>query len=432
MSNIKATLKTASKDDGYCFVLDADGQKLDPTRQEKAWHQIRHEKADLVRLYPMTIRLKKIIPREKINTDPVHLGIDDGAKFVGLALVQKCATKNKVLLKAVIEHRQDVSHLMEVRKGYRRYRRAQKRYRPVRFDNRGNSRKAGRIPPSIRQKKQAIVRVAREILNFVRINRISLEDTAFDIRAMTDGYKPYRWQYQKSNRLDENIRKAVIIRDNNKCALCGKGNCALEAHHITPRRENGSNTPANLITLCKKCHEIISKDETAYTEKLYGIISGRNISGLLYAQHVMQGKAWLRSQLSEFASLELTDGGTTANRRIDWNLEKTHSNDAICCTGLKPDNWSMPPVWRIKPMRRKSKARTESVVNFRHRDIVSYTDQKGKTYTGYITALYPDKQQLNFQAPEKHLKRVNVRKCKMVWRFNKIYWFDECWQAFSG
>ena len=80
---------------------------------------------------------------------------------------------------------------------------------------------------------------------------------------MTDDYKPYRWQYQKSNRLDENLRKATILRDGCRCQECGKSNCILEVHHIRARRYGGANTIGNLITLCKKCH-----DKTESREKV--------------------------------------------------------------------------------------------------------------------------------------------------------------------
>lgn len=42
------------------------------------------------------------------------VGIDDGSAHVGLAIVQKCPTKNKVVFKGTIEQRQDVKHLMDI------------------------------------------------------------------------------------------------------------------------------------------------------------------------------------------------------------------------------------------------------------------------------------------------------------------------------
>ena len=121
-------------------------------------------------------------------------------------------------------------------------------------------------------------------------------------------------------------------------------------------------------------------------------------------------------------SLILTTGGDTANKREDWNIAKTHSNDAVCITALKPEN-VLVREWSIKPMRRKSKAGIDEVCGFRHRDYVTYTYSNGEMYTGYVTAMYSELHALNFQSPTKHCKKVNALKCKLIWRYNKIYWF---------
>ena len=133
----------------YSFVLDADGKSLSPTKEVKAWYMVRKGKAKLVSKYPMTIQLKRVIPTDEICKDEVRIGIDDGGLHTGIALVQKCQTKNKVLFKGTIEQRNDVKHLMNVRKGYRRYHRYYKRYRKARFDNRRSSKRQDRIAPSI-------------------------------------------------------------------------------------------------------------------------------------------------------------------------------------------------------------------------------------------------------------------------------------------
>lgn len=357
----------------------------------------------------------------KGNAPEIVLGIDDGSKSVGIALVQKCATHNKPVFKGVIELRQDIKHLMDVRRSYRRYKRNHKRYRPARFHNRTSSKRKGRIAPSIKQKKDAVLRVVKQLNKVVPISKIVLEDVAIDIRAMTEGYKPYRWQYQKSNRLDENLRKATILRDGCKCKMCGKDNCILEVHHITPRKFKGADTLNNLITLCSKCHNAVAGVELGYKDTFYGLTGGSNIR-FDYAQHVMQGKAYLREGLSKVAPLELATGGDTANKRIDWDIEKTHSNDAICITGLRPSEAGIRS-WNVKPMRRKTKAKIESLNGFAHRDIVKYTKRSGEAYVGYITALYPEKKQCNITTLEdKILKRYGIKSLAMVWRFNKIQW----------
>lgn len=408
----------------YVFVLDANGKHLSPTKEQKAWFFIRKKRATLVSKYPMVIQLNKEIPDDKICKDEIRCGIDDGGLHTGIALVQKCQTKNKVLFKGVIEQRNDVKHLMDVRRGYRRYHRYHKRYRPARFNNRSSSKKEGKIAPSILQKRQATIRAVAQLNKWINITDYWLEDVAIDIRALTDGFKPYKWQYQKSNRLDENIRKAVILRDGCQCVECGRTNCKLEVHHIKPRRLNGSNALSNLITLCERCHQNTEGREELFMDKYFALLNSSDNKYLNYAQHVMIGKKWLREQLSSLGILHLTNGGDTANKRIDWNIEKFHSNDAICITNLQPDTCDVKE-WTIKPMRRQSKAKADNVLGIKHRDLVEYTFKSGETHRGYVTALYPKQNAINFQSPAKHCKKVSAKKCRLLWKFNKIYWLDD-------
>lgn len=406
----------------YAFVIDNCGRKLSPTPVNKAWYLIRKKRAILVDKYPMTVQLTKEVPNEDIDKSEFVCGIDDGSKYIGIAIVQKCKTRNKVVFKGTVELRQDVKHLMDVRRGYRKYRRYHKRYRPARFDNRSASKRRGRIAPSIKQKRQSTLRVINRLNRYINITKYHLEDVMIDIRALTEGYKLYRWQYQKSNRLDENLRKATILRDKCKCMECGKTNCMLEAHHIVPRRLKGSDSISNLIALCESCHNKTEGKEEQSIKHYQAMIKGKNIR-FDYAMHVMQGKTYLRDELSKLGKLVLTTGGDTANKRIDWGIEKSHSNDAIVISGLKPTTCDIKD-WVIKPMRKKSKSRTDSVMGFRHRDLVKYTKKNGENYIGYITAMYSDKKQCNITTTEgKVLKRYGIKSLNLIWRFNKIYWF---------
>lgn len=405
------------------YVLDGEGKPLSPTKETKAWYMIRKGKAKLVSKYPMTIQLIRIIPKEDICKDEVRMGIDDGSLHVGIAVVQKGKKKNKVLLKGTIEERNDVKKLMETRREYRRNRRSNKRYREKRFDNRTSKHRSG-IAPTIKQNKQATIRVIDTINKIIPVTKYYLEDVKIDIRALEDGYKPYKWEYQKSNRLDENIRKAIIIRDNNTCKMCGKKKGVMEVHHILPKRLSGTDSIDNLITLCHKCHKKVTKRETKYIKYFNKILDNEDVNinkKLNHASHVMIGKKYLQDNLKDRGNLFLTTGGDTANKRYDWHIEKTHSNDAICITGLKPDNTNIKD-WSIKPIRRQSKAKTKNVLGFKHKDYVEYTYKNGETHKGYVTALYPDVKALNFQSKTKHCKKVNAKKCKLLWSFNKIMW----------
>lgn len=407
----------------YCFVLDAQGNKLSPIKENRAWYLIRKQKAVLKSKFPMVIQLKREIPSDELDTSSVHLGIDDGSKLVGIALVQKCKTRNKPILKGTIELRTDVKEKMSVRRGYRRYRRQNKKYRPARFYNRSSSKREGRIPPSIKQKKDSILRVVKQLLKWIRIDHIYLEDVFINIRALEKGYKPYRWEYQQSNRLDENIRKAVVLRDHNSCQNCGVTKIRLEVHHITPRRLNGSDSIHNLITLCSVCHEKVTGDELAHTKRFYKKIKASKII-FTDAMHVMQGKTFLQNMLKKIAPVSLTTGGDTANKRIDWGIEKTHANDAIAICGsiVGPKQCDIKN-WVIKPMRKRSKKKIDMINGFYHRDFVQYTKRNGERYLAYITAMYPEKNECNMTTIDgKVLKRYGLSRLKLIWRFNKIYW----------
>ena len=406
----------------YCFVLDYDGKPLSPTKENKGWYLLRKGRATLEKKYPMTIRLNKKIKDRDIDKSKVHVGIDDGSKHVGLSIVQEGQKRNKVVFKSTIELRQDVKKLMESRRGLRRYKRYHKRYRPCRFNNRKSSKNKGKIAPSIKQKKQSTIRIVEEINKHLRINHIHLEDVAIDTRALTDGYKPYKWQYSKSNRLDENIRKATIMRDNNTCQMCKKSNVSMEVHHIVPKRLNGSNSIHNLIILCKSCHKKVTGVEDKYIDTLQSIVGKKSNNFLNHASHVMIGKYYLQQELTKIASLRLTTGEDTANKRIDWDIDKSHSNDAVVITNLIPSKDLDIEEYTIKPIRRKSKAIYNNVNGVKHRDIIQYTYRNGETHTGYVTGLRPSRNAVNFQSPTKHCKAVNVNKVKLLWKFTNIYW----------
>lgn len=406
----------------YCFVVDRNNRPLAPTKVNKGWYLIRKGRAKLKSKYPMVIQLEKETESDTDDKSHIVCGIDDGSSHIGIAIVQKCPTKNKVVFKGTIEQRQDVKHLMDLRRGYRRYHRNHKRYRAARFDNRASSRRKGRLAPSIKQKKDATLRVLYQLNKWINIEEYYLEDVAIDVRAMTDGYKPYRWQYQKSNRLDENLRKAAIFRDDCKCQECGKSNCVLEVHHIRARRFGGADTIGNLITLCSQCHQKTKGREREFEERYFSKIESKP-KRFDDAMHVMQGKYYLRGKISELGILHLTNGGETANKRIEWDIEKSHSNDAICITNCILDTCDVKE-WTIKPMRRKSKSKTDSILGIKHRDLVEYTYKNGEVYCGYVTALYPELYALNFQSTTKHCKKVNARKCRLLWKYNKIYWLD--------
>ena len=49
------------------------------------------------------------------------------------------------------------------------------------------------------------------------------------------------------------IRSQILLRDHFRCRECNYYK-HLEVHHIIPRSKGGTDDPANLITLCQRCH----------------------------------------------------------------------------------------------------------------------------------------------------------------------------------
>jgi predicted restriction endonuclease len=70
-------------------------------------------------------------------------------------------------------------------------------------------------------------------------------------------------------RLSKEFRYKILERDNFRCRFCNRGgkhsDYILEVHHIVWRRHGGSDNPANLMTICCRCHDILH----------YGVESGR-------------------------------------------------------------------------------------------------------------------------------------------------------------
>ena len=57
--------------------------------------------------------------------------------------------------------------------------------------------------------------------------------------------------------VDSELRAAVLARDGSRCQACGCKTSG-QIHHIQPRGAGGDNAIENLMTLCGRCHMIIS------------------------------------------------------------------------------------------------------------------------------------------------------------------------------
>ena len=229
------------------YVLNNDGSPLMPCTEAKARHLVEGGKAKVVRRTPFIIRLTFLVEGE-VNTEAVTLGVDAGSSLIGVSVT----TEGRVLLEAEVEVRNDVPQNMEERRSKRRARRNRKtRYREARLDNR--KRPKGWLTPTMETKVRTHENVIDKLCSILPVSRIVIESASFDIQKIRDpGIEGE--EYQQGEQLGyENVKAYVKARDGFRCRSCGSRD-HIEVHHIRQRKDGGSNSPDNLVTLCHECH----------------------------------------------------------------------------------------------------------------------------------------------------------------------------------
>ena len=298
-----------------------------PCSQRKARILLKEDKAIINKYNPFTIQLTYATGETKQDC---HIGVDTGAKHIGIAVT----SEDKILYKAEIELRQDVSSNLDSKRIYRRGRRNRNcRYRKPRFLNRKRTDKW--LPPSLQNR-------INHTFTWIEVGKF---DTAKMINHDINGVD---YQYgQTYGFFDE--RYFVFARDNYTCQMCGKSKDKIfQTHHIIYRSNGGTNRVDNLITVCTGCHTSENHKE----------------GGILYkwqAEHkkVKQYKEppfmnTLRKRIfAKYHNAVITYGSETTSKRKDIGLEKTHYNDAIVISGIKtikenPNEWLLIRQFRKK------------------------------------------------------------------------------------
>jgi len=185
------------------YVTNKNGNPLMPCKPAKARKLLRDGKAIVINRCPFTIQLQWDCEE---NVQAIKLGIDKGSHHTGL-----CAVGNgKILISGVIHHRTDIKDKMNTRRANRQKRRSRLWYRASRFLNRASSHRSGRLLPSIKANADEVKRVVGKIP--LPIGSIVVEDVQVDI-ARLNNPDLTGIDYQQSNRLDENMRIATLMRD---------------------------------------------------------------------------------------------------------------------------------------------------------------------------------------------------------------------------
>jgi hypothetical protein len=397
------------------YVLNKDKKPLMPCKPAKARKLLKSKKAKVISRKPFTIQLLYWSTGYKQD---ISLGVDAGSKFVGLS----ATTANRELYASTVELRNDVSKNMASRAQNRKGRRSRKtRYRPARFNNRRKG--EGWIAPSVKHKIDSHIQVIENVYKILPVSKLVVEVASFDIQKIKNPDISGK-QYQEGEQAGFwNTREYVLHRDEHTCQHCkGKtGDPVLNVHHIESRK-TGGDSPDNLITLCKTCHDNLHKNEIKLNHKRKKSYKNETFMG------IMRWK--LYDILKErYDNLSLTFGYITKSTRIKYGLSKEHYIDARCISGnpqAKPLGYYFyqkkvrrhnRQIHKSKPSKggiRKLNQAPYRVKGFRLFDNVSFEKQEcfifGRRTSGYFDLRTLDGTKIHASANYKKLKLLEPRK----------------------
>ena len=330
------------------FVKNMRGEPLMPCSQRKARLLLKEGKAKIIGYKPFTIQLLQITGE---TTQEVHLGIDTGAKHIGIA----ATSGNKVLVKGEIELRDSIHEDMTTRSTLRRSRRIRNlRYRPARFLNR--KRKDGWLPPTVQSKLDATFMWIDKFESLLPNPILHIEVGKFDTQKMMNPNITNE-EYQNGQCAGYyDVRYFVFARDNYTCQVCKKKNKILNTHHIVYKTEGGTDRADNLITVCTDCH-------TSENHKVGGILYNWMIKHKKVKQY--KEAAFMnivrKRTFEKYPDAIITYGSETSPYRKGLGLEKTHYNDAIAITKIENVNENISDYFYIKQFRKKKRSLHESI-----------------------------------------------------------------------
>ncbi len=209
---------------------------------------------------------------------------------------------------------------------FRKQRRSRLRYRKSRFDNRRHSEEW--LAPSIQHKLDSHLGFIDKLKKILPISNLIIEVANFDTQLLKNP-SISGVDYQNGEQKDFfNLREYILHRDDHKCqnpnCKSKDKNPILQVHHIGFWKQDRSDRPRNLITLCDKCH--IPKNH-----KENGFLYGWNPKIKSFKDATFMSV--VRWRLKNILGCDHTYGYDTKSKRIALKLDKTHYNDAFCIAG---------------------------------------------------------------------------------------------------
>lgn len=401
------------------YVLNKHGKPLMPCSPRAARVLLDQKRAKVVSRAPFTI---KLLYGSSGYKQPVTLGVDSGSKVIGCAAIGNGNT----LYASEVTTRSDIHEKMSQRATYRRTRRGRKlRYRKARFSNR--KRPAGWLTPTMRSKVAAHEREIHFVQSILPITKLIIETAPFDIHYLVNPDVESSG-YQEGRQKDfYNVRQFVLFRDAHTCQKClgKKKDKKLQVHHIVFRFQGGTNSPDNLVTLCKTCHDCLHL--TAHPEKESLKLQKKRVFTKDAVQVSTTG-AYLKKSLF----FEETFGYETKYKRELLNYPKSHYADAVCTTLGDGEIVQFPRIvyqkkciplgdyQQTKGSHSEKLIPTGKILGFRKFDKVEWLGQelfiKGRMSTGYAVLMDITGKTIDFRPMPKMklLKRLTARRSCLI------------------
>lgn len=386
-------MNSIKQEKNMIYVLDKDGNPLDPTYRNHKVRELLVDKKAFVKYYkPYTIQLL-YEPETKITGTHIA-AIDPGRTNIGTAVVDEngveeyaahITTRNKEVPKKMKER---AEHRRNSRSGERKVRQRQakrngtifpfdekhpyvdntvrerilpKCENPIHIKYISNTeakycnrmRPDGWHCPTVNQLLQTHINSVELMCDILPITDFVLEINKFNFeRLQHSNIKP--WEYGNGPLKNTTVEELVAEEQNHHCLLCK--NEIEHYHHIVHQSKNGSNTVSNLVGLCKKHHNQVhnnKKVEQKVLEKKEGL--EKQFDALSVLNQIF--KSFIEYLILKFGEEHVffTDGKTTATFRANHQIDKSHHNDAYCiaCSileNVKIDYSSQ--VYEIKQFRR--------------------------------------------------------------------------------
>ncbi len=433
------------------LVLDKRKRPLMPCSEKRARLLLERGRARVHRMVPFTIRLVDRL-QEDSSLQPVRLKLDPGSKTTGIALVRENESVHEntgetsrqavVLLLLELQHRgHAIRDALTRRRGFRRRRRGNLRYRPVRFNNR--TRHDGWLAPSLQHRVDTVMAWVERLSRWSPVSALSQELVRFDTQSMQNP-EISGVEYQRGTLFGYEVREYLLEKWGRKCAYCDAENVPLTIDHIHPRSKGGSNRASNLTLACFPCNQRKGnrdvRDFLVHDPKRLALIESQRMVPLRDAAAVNSTRwALWHSLVSTGLDVEVGTGGRTRWNRSRLQIPKAHCLDAACVGHVDNAQGWKQPVLAVKATGRGSYQRTrltkhgfprgyltrsKGAFGFQTGDLVKAIVTKGKkvgTYLGRVAIRASGS--FNIQTADGLVQGVHHRFCTLQQRADGYGYF---------